>query len=228
MAVRPLFLPFVEAPFWKSKDISFHWFAGLSAAQKRKSVRSLHDAALDMTGASRILEVSSKSELELGVRLSAFNLKVHHPTVGVIPFEAAFQGSKTFLHRGQLGEAYGSAPREAKALAQSIDRNDELVGFTWSGELWPLEPKSWFYDWLYISAILESYVEATQLLRLYDGFTDIEFNPAKSFNCQARSCAIIASTRNDSQLRKFISNPVLMICNANDQSKKQEVQRTLF
>jgi hypothetical protein len=27
----------------------------------------------------------------------------------------------------------------------------------------------------------------------YKGFTDIEFNPKKSFSCQARTCAIIVS-----------------------------------
>jgi len=31
------------------------------------------------------------------------------------------------------------------------------------------------------------------LLDAYDTFTDIEFNPKRSFNCQARSCALFVA-----------------------------------
>jgi hypothetical protein len=50
----------------------------------------------------------------------------------------------------------------------------------------------WSYDWLYINAI---YPHREWLVRLnrYAGFTDIEFNPERSVNCQARSCALFVS-----------------------------------
>jgi hypothetical protein len=49
-----------------------------------------------------------------------------------------------------------------------------------------------FYDWLYLNAILPA---RSWLLRLskMDGFTDIEFNPDRSVNCQAYSCALFVA-----------------------------------
>ena len=58
---------------------------------------------------------------------------------------------------------------------------------------WPLTPKTAFYDWLYVRALRElarSDGQIDRSLRRYQAFTDIEFNPAKSVNCQARSCAL--------------------------------------
>jgi hypothetical protein len=56
----------------------------------------------------------------------------------------------------------------------------------------PLEPQSLFYDWLYISALMQPHNEAllSELLR-YHAFTDIEFNPEKSVSCQANSAALL-------------------------------------
>lgn len=211
MAVRPVFLTRSDPPFWRSTSIEFNWHPGLSHAQKQRSITSLHDAALDQVPVSRILEVSSKSTSETGKKLSAFNLIVDHPDFGGIPLESAFQGSKVFRLHGQLFEAYASDPRTAKGAAKEVNGKDHLIGFRWNNQDWPLEPKTWFYDWLYITAVLHSIPEAPAQIRRYDAFTDIEFNPKKSFNCQARSCAIIASTVNNEELRSLIKTPESMI-----------------
>ena len=42
---------------------------------------------------------------------------------------------------------------------------------------------------IYINALIQNYGMSLDL-HLYDWFTDIEFNPKKSVNCQARSVAI--------------------------------------
>jgi hypothetical protein len=61
-----------------SKEIEFHWFAGMAKSQKQKSIQSLHQSIYDSLNPSlSILEISSKSENELGVQLSAFNLSSH-------------------------------------------------------------------------------------------------------------------------------------------------------
>lgn len=49
-----------------------------------------------------------------------------------------------------------------------------------------------FYDWLYLSA-LQTHQEFLKRLFAYKGFTDIEFNPERSINCQARSCALLVA-----------------------------------
>ncbi len=53
-------------------------------------------------------------------------------------------------------------------------------------------PKTAFYDWLYLTA-LRPHQEFLTKLFVYKGFTDIEFNPQKSINCQARTCALLVS-----------------------------------
>ena len=52
-----------------------------------------------------------------------------------------------------------------------------------------LEPKTAFYDWLYIKA-LGNNKDLINEIRKFNIFSDIKFNPNKSLNCQARSLAI--------------------------------------
>ena len=51
---------------------------------------------------------------------------------------------------------------------------------------YPLVPKNAFYDWLYIRA-LHALADWNSDKILYDTLTDIEFNPKKQINCQARA-----------------------------------------
>ena len=60
---------------------------------------ALHEAAKSK-GYFPLLEVSTKSEVVLGQRLSAFNLKAKSDMIGEIPLECAFQGSKVFENGG--------------------------------------------------------------------------------------------------------------------------------
>ncbi len=57
----------------------------------------------------------------------------------------------------------------------------------------PLMPRTIFYNWLYINALLEN-PQYTQELMQFNGFTDIEFNPEKSINCQAEAAALFVSS----------------------------------
>jgi len=41
----------------------------------------------------------------------------------------------------------------------------------------------------------------------YDGFTDIEFNPERSVNCQARSVALFCSLTNAGALEAALKTP---------------------
>ena len=47
---------------------------------------------------------------------------------------------------------------------------------------------------------------STNLLS-FDGFTDIEFNPKKSINCQAYSAALYVSLRKTNKLEKALQSP---------------------
>ena len=196
MAVRPVFLPDPHS-LVNEQLVTFEWFAGFAASQKQKSIRSLHAAAItELSLHGAILEVSTKSETRLGNQLSAFNLRTEHPEHGSITLESAFQGSKVFSGSGQHDELYTIADgREVKRRIRDLAAG-QLEGFQFAGHRWELAPRTAFYDWLYLRAVrdlAEVHTEAMDELLTYRAFTDIEFNPDKSFNCQARSCALLVS-----------------------------------
>lgn len=187
MAERPIFLPSQKPGRLVDEiSVSFLWHKGMAPSQKRKSVLELHSAAAKR-GYEPLLEISTKSEEKLGQRLSAFNLKVELDEGGIISLECAFQGSKVFENGGPFTDIFGAESREAKR-DERLANSGKLIGFRFEGQDFPLIPKTAFYDWLYIRA-LYPHREFLQRLHRYAGFTDIEFNPVKSINCQARSCA---------------------------------------
>lgn len=191
MAKRPIFLPNTDGnQLYKEVEVEFKWNPGFAQIQKQKNIKALHEKAKENNLFS-ILEVSSKSEELLGQRLSAFSLKTKTEQYGEISIECAFQGSKVFEHNTQYKDIYSKTSIEAKKDTR-IRNSGKLIGFNFMGKQWSLEPKSAFYDWLYIQA-LYPHKDFLKKLFKYEGFTDIEFNPNKSINCQARTCAIIVS-----------------------------------
>lgn len=195
VAQRPVFVPDPEGSLVEERSIDFEWFPGFAISQKQMSIRSLHLSAADRHGLSRVLEVSTKSPERLGTQLSAFNLRVRvDERSDPILLEAAFQGSKVFRNAGgPFPQLYSKrSGREIKRYMKQF-AGDELIEFSCGGESWPLNPRTAFYDWLYIRALrMLGQHEHGFHKRLcdYQAFTDIEFNPAKSVNCQARSCAL--------------------------------------
>jgi len=81
-----------------------------------------------------------------------------------------------------------------------------LRRFNFEGLSFPIEPKTVFYDWLYVTAVFPHHEWLARLQR-YAGFTDIEFNPHRSVNCQARSCALFVSLTRRQLLDKSIESP---------------------
>lgn len=187
MAERPVFLPSQKSRRLVDEiSVSFVWHKGMAPSQKKKNVLEMH-AAAEKRGYEPLLEVSTKSEEKLGQRLSAFNLKVELDDGGTIPLECAFQGSKVFESGGPFVDLFGVDSRDAKR-DERLSNSGKLIGFRFEGQDFPLIPKTIFYDWLYIRALCP-HRDFLQRLHRYAGFTDIEFNPDKSINCQARSCA---------------------------------------
>lgn len=103
MAVRPVFIPKLSGNILSiTKDIDFTWAAGMAKVQKQKSIRALHEAARAQ-GLNNLLEISSKSEDEQGIALSAFNLKIKTKKLGKeFTVESAFQASKVFENGGLM------------------------------------------------------------------------------------------------------------------------------
>lgn len=191
MAERPVFVPNAEGSRLIAEiPISFRWHPGMAPTQKKKNVVALHEAAV-ARGFTHLLEISSKSDREIGRRLSAFYQKVCLSDGSLIPLECAFQGSKVFENGGPYDDLFFVEPRDAKRDPR-LKESGNLICFEFEGERFPLNPKSVFYDWLYANAIFPEREWLKRLEKL-DGFTDIEFNPEKSVNCQARSCAFFVA-----------------------------------
>jgi hypothetical protein len=190
MVKRPVFVPLIKHDHLVDEvEVEFSWSPGLAPAQKKKNIIAFHKSA-EEKGLYPLLEVSTKSDELLGQRLSAFNLKIKTDD-GDISIESAFQGSKVFEEGGPYTDLYKKDSRKAKKDTR-IRTSGKLIGFNFMRIDWPLIPKTAFYDWLYLKA-LQSHQEYLQKLFKYKGFTDIEFNPKKSINCQARTCALLVS-----------------------------------
>lgn len=192
MSRRPVFMTWDRAPYARTASVEFTYNNGLSVAQKRRNVEAIHEAFGVIHPEMKVLEISSKSMEPLGVALSAFNLKKFVPSLGKsISVENVFQGGKKFTEAGPFDELYGVSPRDAKR-DERLKASGRLTAFVYEGAEYPIEPKTAFYNWIYMNALLENEELARQLME-YDAFTDVEFNPEKSLNCQARAAAVFVS-----------------------------------
>jgi|SRR6267143_715012 len=206
MAERPIFVPSPETPeLVKEIFCQLEWNSGFAPIQKKKNIVALHASAAKR-GLSPLLEVSTKSESPLGQHLSAFNLKVRTWEFGELPMECAFQGSKVFESGGPYTDLYTSADVKDARHDLRLQESGKLIGFKFEGVSFPLEPKTAFYDWLYINAIFRGWKQFS-VLKQYAGYTDIEFNPYRSINCQARSCALFVSLIMKDLLERAITSP---------------------
>ena len=192
MARRPVFTPLGTRPYVHEIDVEFTFHPGFSLKQKQRSIDSLHRSFLSAHPGARMLEVSGRSPLTLGAELSAFRLMIRRDGAEY-PVESAFQASKVFADGGPFTDLLGAGPRDAKRDPR-LRASGELVGFEFFSRAFPLEPRTFFYDWLYVGA-LAGRPELVDELASYTAFTDIEFNPKRSINCQARSVSLFQGLR---------------------------------
>lgn len=193
MAERPVFAPVMSGPtLVRTWDISFTWFAGMHYTRAQKSIDSLHEAAKQRMNVDKVLEISSKSKDTKGVALSAFNLLINTKKYNqVFSVECAYQSAKVFEHGGPYKDLREKTSKEAKTDPR-LKSSGRLVKFHFFEVDWALEPKTAFYDWLYINALHNEPDLADYVLE-HRAFTDIAFNPEKSLNCQAYSAALYVS-----------------------------------
>jgi len=212
MASRPVFMPsdntFTEV---NMKTIEFEWVPGLSKVQKMKSVRNLHLAAR-LNGIDNILEISSKSDVELGIALSAFNL-LYFLEDTAVPVECIFQCAKVFEQGGPFEDIKYLSPKEAKR-DDRLKSSGNLIGFEFEGLSWELTPETAFYDWIYINAISKQ-SDLLKKLKNYSAFTDIEFNPVRQKNCQARSVALLKTLMERGTLDNSLKTQSAFLSNYN-------------
>lgn len=203
MTTRPVFIPDKDGKvFVKQKDINFTWYAGFAITQKQKSILSLHENIKKELGLNKILEISTKSLEKVGSSSSAFNLMLDWREIKST-VESFYQGSKVFKNGGPYTDLYEKKSIFSKK-DERIQKSGELVGFSFFDERWGIDDD--FYSWLYLAALNQNKKISDMLMR-YDAFTDIEFNPKKSFNCQAYSAALFVSALDSNIDLKGINSP---------------------
>lgn len=236
MAQRPVYIPEIDSKLLVKTDmIDFIYHNGFSVSQKQKSIKSLHKEIENKHGFTKVLEVSSKSEHPLGLALSAFNLMIQDKKANLdYSVECAFQSSKVFENGGPYVDLLKVTSREAKK-DNRIKNSGNLKKFVLYKHEWDLEPSTAFYDWLYINALKANTQYHKELLD-YQAFTDIEFNPTKSINCQAYSIAmfcsltkrgLLESTRNPREFLKFYDEFKISNTTSINKSVKQQWQMEL-
>ena len=194
-----------EYPIFKEIEVEFEYFNGFAVSQKQKSIKSMHDSINKEDKSLRILEVSTKSTNPLGVALSAFNLKFYNINTGKeYPLENIFQSSKVFEEGGPYRDLLDFHPKDAKR-DERLKSSGLLKNFNHDGIIWERDPKTMFYDWIYISSLYRNKILSKDILE-YNAFTDIEFNQKKSVNCQARSAAIFVSLSKMGKLEEVLND----------------------
>lgn len=194
-----------EYPIYKEIEVEFEYFNGFAISQKQKSIRSMHESVNKMDKSLQILEVSTKSTNPTGVALSAFNLKFYEINTDMeYPLENIFQSSKVFERGGPYRDLLNVHPKDAKR-DERLKSSGNLIHFNYKDTIWEREPKTMFYDWIYISSLYRNESLSKKILE-FNAFTDIEFNQEKSINCQARSAAIFVSLSKLGKLEEVLNN----------------------
>ena len=202
MAQRPVYKVKDIKPFYECQMVDFTYNRGLSVTQKRKNVAAIHEAYHKKYPKDRVLEISTKSLQPIGISLSAFNLLKYVPSIKKsIPVENVYQGGKVFEQSGPFLDLYEVTPKEAKS-DKRLSQNGVLQTFYFEGKTFTIPPKTAFYDWIYMNAVMENDGLIEELCA-YDAFTDVEFNPKTGINCQARAAAIFVSLFRAGRMEKI-------------------------
>ncbi len=206
MAKRPVFKASAVFPYVKTIQTEFVYYSGFALSQAQKSAVSLHNSYLakypEDTG--KILEVSTRSTEPLGKALSAFNLQYRTDCGKEVPLECVFQAGKCFENGQQYKDLLKASARDAKRDPR-LRESGSVVSFELEGRIYPIVPRTLFYDWLYIAALMQHERLADEAMA-FSVFTDIAFNPEKSINCQARAVALYVALRTADKLTETMKD----------------------
>lgn len=148
---RPVFIVNEDNKIPQEKSVEFDFCSGYSFIDKQASVKNLHEAFKKENPERKIIEISSKSTDSYGIKASAFNLKFN---TGLNSYfvENVFQASKVFGEKGPFTDLLHKNPVDSKRDVR-LRESGVLTCFRFNNEEYPLIPKTFFYDWIYIQAI---------------------------------------------------------------------------
>jgi len=189
----------------------------------------------ELVNNSKVLEVSTRSNVRLGRALSAFNLQYKGTRL-----ECFYQASKVYEKKLSGGETevvlaeYEISPYKAKLRANSYKKlYGNHIGYLVTDVLRqgeskvPLNPPFYLYDVMYAQALFSNLFTLLKTsdadmrvdkintffikLNKYEGFTDMYQSKSATGNCQARSLALVCALHKYGLLEGFIANPQLLL-----------------
>ena len=200
MAKRIIYETKLEKPYFKRVEVEVTFLKEWKWIPIKK-IEAVNEAYKDKMETDKIpFEVSSAAKTELGNKLSAFNLKDKQGRL----LECVFQSSKKFENGGPYLDLLDVAPNKAKKDAR-LKNSGNLIAFVKDGEEYPLIPRTAFYDFIYIDALMANH-DLWVKIDNYDTFSDIWFNPDKSLNCQAEAMAIFRGLKESGHLEEAMKS----------------------
>lgn len=204
MAVRVVYVPVLKGEtFVVSCEVEFTWVPGTSLARRRLSRQSLHEAAIAAGFPTPILDISSYSDCDLGISLSALNLQ----TQWGVSLESIYQSGKVFEKGGPFPDIRDLNSVKAKTDPRLLE-SGTLLRYEFDGETWPLTPRSCFYTWLYLNALVQQPEKAKQVTD-YRGFTDAAYSPRNKWgdpNCQAEAAALYVALHHRRMVKRLLAS----------------------
>lgn len=208
MAKKKYFIVNMDKGIVEEKLIDYRFNPGFALVNKQKNILAVHEAINMKEGDKKILDVSSRSPVEIGVKLSAFNLSIITKKEKKISVESIFQSSKVFENGNQYIDLLYKTSLEAKK-DNRLKNSGKIIGFSYNNINFNNEPQTLFYDWIYINSLwfnIKNYnLDIKEILK-YSIFTDIEFYHEKSINCQARSVALFILMYKNKVLEKCLKD----------------------
>lgn len=192
----------------EEKIIKYTFKAGFAIKNKQENIKNIHKEIIKKEGENKILEVSSKSLDKIGVDLSAFNLLIETKKHKKLSVETIFQASKVFENGKQYIDLLNKTSKETKK-DERLKNSGKIIEFYYNNKKWKTEPKTLFYDWLYINSLyfnIKNLNISKEDILKYKIFTDVEFNYKKSINCQARSIALYVLMEKNNILEECLSD----------------------
>ena len=142
MATRPLFIPRKNSIGVTIIDVNFVYVAGMARSQKQKCIRSLHQTIQTQGYAKSILEISTSSELELGVKTSAFNLTIQDPKLGTVFVESVYHSSKLFRGARDMSLMTMDSRASKKRAKELLQKYGVIDGYQYNGIEFSHHPKA--------------------------------------------------------------------------------------
>lgn len=202
MAQKSVYITKNKYPYFEEIGVNCTWFGGFAQIQKTKCIISVHENFKAAYPDYPICEISHASPVQMGKDLSAMSLKKYVPSEqSYCCMESVFQSSRIYTNP-ETGETIGPFKEYLHLDGKSCKKKVKELSNGWHSYTYDFEDIlcpapdfhiSLFYDWIYISALLEEANEPVRKALLdsgYSAFTDLA---TSSLNSQARSCAIFMS-----------------------------------